>query len=196
MSLDADLAKSATDTRTTRKSATSKDIAKTVADRNSVIAEIETLSAELTAATAGNAALNNQLVELADQAGQAKSQTAKAEQAKEAADACANELATELAAVRSDLSAERAKRDEAQQARRTVEVNLANAAADLARASQQMMDLTACRDAAAAGEHAATRAAHAAEVERLTTAHKETGTRAKTALPGSPGPSLEGKSAA
>ena len=129
MSLDADLAKSATDTRTTRESATSKDIAKTVADRNSVIAEIETLSAELTAATAGNAALNNQLVELADQAGQAKNQTAKAEQAKEAADARTNEQATELAAVRGDLSAERAKRDEAQQARRTVEVNLANAAA-------------------------------------------------------------------
>ena len=47
-----------------------------------------------------------------------------------------NEQATELAAVRGDLSAERAKRDEAQQARRAVEVNLASAAADLARASQ------------------------------------------------------------
>ena len=62
-----------------------------------------------------------------------------------------NEQATELAAVRGDLSAERAKRNETQQARRAVEVNLASAAADLARASQQVMDLTARLDAAAGG---------------------------------------------
>ena len=156
-----------------RKSATSKDIANMIADRDGVIAELETLSAELTAATEGNTALKSQLAELADQAGQAKTQTAKAEQAKEAADARTNELATELAAVRGDLSAEWAKRDEAQQARRAVEVNQASAAADLARASQQVIDLTARLDAAA-GEHAATRAAKTAEVERLTAAHKET----------------------
>ena len=155
------------------KAKASEDIAKAVADRDGVIAELETLSVELTAATEGNTALKSQLAELADQAGQAKTQTTKAEQAKEAADARTNELATELAAVRGDLSAERAKRDEAQQARRAVEINLASAAANLARASQQVIDLTARLDVAA-GQHAATRAAHAAEVERLTAAHKET----------------------
>ena len=106
-----------------------------------------------------------------------------------------NEQATELAAVRGDLSAERAKRDEAQQARRAVEVNLASAAADLARASQQVMDLTARLDAAA-GEHAATRAVHTAEVERLTAAHKEIVREQKQRSLEAPGPSLEGKSAA
>lgn len=77
----------------------------------------------------------------------------------------ADDLNAELSALRADLTEERAKRDGAEDARRAVESRLAESAAELARSSQQIEDLTA--------RLAAAEAAHAREIDRLTAAHKE-----------------------
>ncbi|MCX2910748.1 hypothetical protein ORI90_09850, partial [Bifidobacterium longum] len=125
-----------------------------------------------------------QAAELTDQLASLQVDVAAQTERAAAGEARAAELEKRANEVHDDLKAERARRDEAEAARRTVEAELSTQRADVARLSQQAADLEprvqdqgAAELAAARKEHAegaaAQRAQHDAEVGRLKDAHQQ-----------------------